>query len=197
MRKDFAAGFGATFEQSTNYSRKYLIYTFPNWYAKDNQRLLQRELERAFILVDMQTGFIRNIGPKKWKRMIAAQRQVLDYCSINEIPVIVLEFYGHGTTIPELSEKFKDLSNICVIDDKTDSDGFRGTCLDSVLKTKGAKETYYLGINESFCVKDTAQTALKLGYKIATANCLVANSREFSRGNESAWFKKNGIYLKA
>lgn len=48
-------------------------------------------------------------------------------------------------------------------------DAFRETTLDEMLKAEGITDIILMGYNQSFCVRDTAQTAYNLGYSLHTS----------------------------
>jgi nicotinamidase-related amidase len=146
------------------------------------------------LLIDMQPDFVEDLLPSKAEEIIAAQITVLRHCARSGIPVIVLEFITHGRTLPGLwaeAERVVGMQRVI----KERDDGFRGTPLSRMLADQKAKSLLLMGINASFCVFETARTAVQLGYRIVTASDLIADSRRDTWGGQSLWYKANGTLL--
>ncbi|MBU0667304.1 MAG: isochorismatase family protein, partial [Nanoarchaeota archaeon] len=144
----------------------------------------------AVLLIDMQKKFLKDISPKNLDIQIMEQKRVLKYCSEKNVPVIVVEYSGHGQTT-----KLLDLNNLLgkykpLI--KNFDDAFEIAELSERLDNFGVKELGLMGVNRGVCVLDTARSAIELGYKIHTAKTLIEDSNILSTKRDYEWYEKNG-----
>ena len=154
----------------------------------------------AVIIVDMQEFFLKNFAPTVRNELVNNQGKFIELCVKNKLPFIVLEYKCKGIdkveTIPRLLKKIKNVYKEIII--KENNSGFTKTGLDKTLKELGIEEIILLGINAHACIQDTAISALKRGYRVATSKGLISNSyrkdMQLSRRNE-AWFKKNTTFF--
>lgn len=153
-------------------------------------------ISTAVILVDMQEGFIRNLRYGECDRIIPNQLEILRHCCSVNIPVVVLEFFGFGPTIRTLKKEVKKNPNHRYIKKDYDS-GFYRTALHAHLQSLGVKHIFLMGINADYCVKDTAEDAIKKGYKIITCNEVISGQYHHSHDNSVPWFRANGRYVNA
>ena len=75
--------------------------------------------------------------------------------------------------------------------EKQYNDGFSGTDLKDTLEKMGAKRLLLMGINSDSCVRETADSALKFGFKIVTSKDVIASRNT----NGIFWYKRNGGVL--
>ena len=152
-------------------------------------------MNTAVILIDMQTDFIDEIEHKKRKEIIQGQIGVLQACSKNDIPVITLEYANHGGTIAILRRYIGRVPRTQTIIKKCD-DGFSNQQLKDELDKLDAKTLLLMGINANHCVKRTAESALKLGYRTVTAHNLIANgcACDGHCSNYQEWYTANGLF---
>ena len=149
----------------------------------------------AVILIDMQSGFIEDVEIIKRQEIIQGQIKILKECADKNIPVIVLEFRGQGKTIAILAHYLNMISVVKYIT-KSWNDEFYVTDLNKILQELGVKALILMGINAGYCVKATAESAIAHGYKIMTADDLIANSH-YHKHDYPEWFMKNGMFLKS
>lgn len=148
----------------------------------------------AVLLIDMQTGFYRDLLPEVRIRLIANQQRVLRQCAIHDVPVVVIELRGYAFTFGELLQSLWDIPRVVSIG-KSGADGFDGTDLDDVLQSFGARTLILMGIFASACVISTAKSAIARGYKLCICEGFIAD--ELRRGIEDsgrAWFTSHSYF---
>lgn len=148
------------------------------------------------LLIDMQDFFVQHIADKDAYEMIRRQVDVLDYCRRHDVPVFFLEFLGFKKTIEILSNKAAKLRKYKSVIKRSD-DGFEKTDLAAQLHAEGVRKVMLMGINASYCVKNTAAGAINNGFSIMTSRQLIADegscpTKEFEIS--IGWYKKNGQY---
>ncbi len=179
-------------------NRDYSLNTFPR--NREHQgragleTFLSAEEGRAFVLVDMQEKFLGEIEEQESIHMVLSQLKVLYYCSRFDLPVLVFEYEGDGTTIFPLNEAVTAVPRHRVLT-KVDDDGFVNPEATSVLQEWNVAEIYLMGINASFCVQETAVGGLKNGFKIVTADRLIADPKHYRVNKDRKWFEKHGKYF--
>lgn len=146
----------------------------------------------AVLLIDMQPFFLYFL--EKWRKyfLIENQAAVLRLCAAYDIPVAVLEFKGGGETISCLNEIAKRARRNSTFY-KCCDDGFKSPELNETLLQWSINILLLMGINAPYCVKETAASALRSGYRIATAGDLIGNM-EGDRTEYTSWYMRNGIY---
>lgn len=183
---------------------------YDNSSGSNLEEKLSPGLEFAVVLVDMQPRFLeRGFYPYELSEMISEQKKVLKAAEQNDIPVLVFEFSGYGETIPSLQDLIEKVPRHKTFEKKR-NDGFE--IYDSFsgfnpeffpsdwLGGQDVNALYFMGVNGSACVVETAGSANKIfGYKIATSNEVIATSNENSQsGNcnsESCNEAKDGLVL--
>lgn len=216
-----------TFFTSTAYST---IHHYP---AQQRTSQIEKVSSKklAVLLIDMHDSFLKEVAEEEKEKEIPYQLDVLDYCKDNNIPVIVLEYELYGETIRVLKKKvdslpvkeyitksyddgfFKLKPNIKPFQSygrptKLHDDDFLKTELEDKLRAYGVDSILLMGINASGCVLKTAESAVKLGFKIITSKDLIADpdwhvsgpllvTKEGKKGtsdNSAPWYKEHGIY---
>jgi len=181
------------------------MWPLSRWFNRDHSNANSRKSksllkghadteEVAVVLVDMQTKFVTQLRNREMSRIIPNQLKVIDFCSKRNIPVVVLEYSNCGDTVNKLKARLKKVRDVTVIEKHFD-DGFHKTNLNKVLKKRKIKTIIFMGINADCCVKDTASTAVSLGYKILTSNDLISGQPHHSTDNSAWWYEKNGLYF--
>ncbi|MCR4325330.1 MAG: cysteine hydrolase [Patescibacteria group bacterium] len=144
------------------------------------------------VLIDMQEYFTCKLLPKVRKRMVYAQRSVLITCADVNIPVVILEYAGCGSTIPALSTVLGRVARKVIVA-KVYDNGFRETRLQNVLQDLGVTSILIMGINAHMCVLRTAKSAVQKGYKVHTSELLIAQSRQEVIDHDCRqWYLENG-----
>ncbi|MEK6863527.1 MAG: isochorismatase family protein [Nanoarchaeota archaeon] len=150
------------------------------------------------LLIDMQDFFVQHIVNEDLNKMVAHQARVLNYCREYDIPVFVLEFYGCGNTIKILSDKIDVLQRKERITKRCD-DGFENTILAAQLHAEGVRNVMLMGINASYCVRDTAAGAVNNRFSVMTSRQLIADpcyniEKTLKFEKSIKWYEKRGLY---
>ncbi len=148
----------------------------------------------AVLLIDMQDRFVGKLKTNVRTKLIEAQLQVIRDCANRNIPVIILEYHGREKTISKLADDLDAIERKTVICKPCD-DGFKRTRLDETLRYIGARSLLLMGINAHACVLETAQSAVKKGYKVITSEDLIADAYHdeiLDEGRE--WYEANGCF---
>ena len=132
----------------------------------------------AVLLIDMQECFLSNREKENRELLVQSQLEVLTYCAETDIPVIVVEYELPlpEKTIDCLLDKIQSVPrNRSTI--KT-TDNAMLSSRPNVRRILRSFEVDYLvlmGVNACSCVKSTASTCLKRGYKIATSGDVISD----------------------
>lgn len=146
-------------------------------------------------------GFSGKIDSKEKRKIIRAQAEVIRVCASRDIPVVVLEYKGHGRTLDKLNKEIFCVKRVVRIIKRRD-DGFSRTSLHRRLRKLKVGSLLFMGVNASHCVLDTARSAQELGYQVVTASTLTTNAClccQYRRTQELdltfKWFTQNGYML--
>lgn len=159
----------------------------------NSENYLRKNDGLVVILIDMQQEFINEFKHGEEKRIIPKQISVIRQCARFGIPVVVLEYRNCGHTIAALADELKNVANVKTIV-KRQNDGFKNTALEYKLRDMNAKQLFFMGINSQYCVKETAESAIKLGFTVVTSNDVITGPND---DNDIDWYKKNGTVLPA
>lgn len=147
------------------------------------------------VLIDMQSGFVGGLRRGALPRILKSQIKVLGQCVEENIPTVVLEYRGHGKTIDELAAVLSQVPRTRTII-KSNDDGFENTTLHKTLRSWGSQNLLLMGINAEACVKETAQSALRLNYAIATSSKLIAGMSHHDKEDCIPWYSENGTLVR-
>lgn len=148
--------------------------------------------QKALFIIDMQKEFLNEHHPDEVAQMISAQIELIRECKKRNVPIIVIEYKGSGSTIPELQAELSGYRNLYFIV-KKNNNAFLGTALRSFLEELGVEEVILAGVNASYCVFETAQSAIKYGLRIITSEKLISDSPRNKRRDKSLWwYSRNG-----
>jgi isochorismate hydrolase len=151
----------------------------------------------AVLLIDMQDYYTRRLAEATREGIVAQQIQVIRTCAEKDVPLVILEYRSRGRTIPVLLDEIAKVPRAVMIT-KSHNNGFMGTRLDKVLRRFGAAEIAFMGINASSCVRDTADSAISLKYKIVTADNVIADEAGCEgRRKSRQWYETNGLFLES
>ncbi|MFA6476096.1 MAG: isochorismatase family cysteine hydrolase [Candidatus Paceibacterota bacterium] len=153
----------------------------------------------AVLLIDMQDGFVLDLFPEEKKRLVTKQKRILRECARLDIPIIVTEYFSFGETIEELRLEIAKVPRHWVVLKMKFNTGFYRTGLTHILKELGVDTLVLTGINASHCVADTAESAIKKGYRIVTGENLIADCSRLedqNMGKSRAWFSSIGTFYK-
>ncbi|MBI5066240.1 cysteine hydrolase [Candidatus Woesearchaeota archaeon] len=154
-------------------------------------------MKPAVLVVDMQEYFLSALLRGTRKILVSSQLQVLEYCVREGIQVIFLEHEYHERTTRELNAKSRQIKIFERIR-KPGNNGFVGTNLESVLDQFEADILCLMGVNASYCVKQTARSAIRKGFSILTSTDLIADARYYLPKNMSLdFYRKKGVLFDA
>jgi|SRR3989344_2650782 len=143
------------------------------------------------LLIDMQPGFVERVTVANCEILIQNQLRIIRLCVIRNVPLIVIEYQGHGETIPELLTAMQGVKRIMRVE-KWNDNAFSNPELLKHLQELEADTLLLTGINASYCVLDTAAAAVLHGYKILTADRLIENGSHQPSDKALDWYKANG-----
>lgn len=162
--------------------------------------MLEKKVEQAnkiygVAIVDMQPDYLSEFDFEKREALVFAQQTVLDICSEEDIPVLVIEMKCRKKTIPELRKKLKKLRYRH--SSKYSLNGFanRSEGAKYFLDQWGVTDLCFMGVYASVCVHSTAKGSLNHGFKPITAEQLIADPWEGDFNEVKTWFTDNGKYL--
>ena len=140
---------------------------------------------KALIIVDVQNDFLKDgalavpegeavINPilqlAKYFDFIIASRDFhpANHCSFTINGGIWPVHCVSGTYGAKINSEIDSMSHIIIskgyLASKDAYSAFDGTMLDDILKMRGVKEVYIVGLATDYCIKETAKDAKKLGY---------------------------------
>ncbi|MBN2052718.1 isochorismatase family protein [Candidatus Woesearchaeota archaeon] len=151
----------------------------------------------GFLLIDMQKQFLENIEHDELERIISGQGIILSYCAQHDLPVVLVEYEGEGSTIEPLKELSQKVHRKATVI-KSHDNGFRNTELSDILRRWGLSDVCLMGVNASGCVRATASHALK-NFRIATAGNLIADPNYWNATHpddekSKKWYFQHGVY---
>ena len=146
----------------------------------------------AGVLIDMQDYYLLGHTKSRREQIIESQLKVIDFLLERNYPVAVLEYTGEekGPTIPVLKERLGN--TLYEVFPKKDNDGFTNPDLLQKLREWEAKHLVVMGVNSSFCVRDTAASAKRNGFSVSTSYDLISDSQYFLHPEK--WYKRNCVY---
>lgn len=164
------------------------------WPLKDRKQI--RSGSVAVLIVDMQTEFLKDLARGARQILVSAQVQVIGECAERDIPVIVLEFDKryHGSTVAPIMNALRRVPRVFRLS-KDRNDGFTNKDLQTTLEELGIGKIILMGVNATFCVRETAQSAVRKGYQILTADDLIADGSHISAGKCAPWYEANGTFF--
>ena len=159
----------------------------------------------AVLLVDMQTGFLRNLPKREMRRIVGNQLIVLRRCNELLVPVVVMEsvcadacsyetFIDYGETESSLMIEARRNSR-CTLMTKESSDSFVETRLDDHLACLGAKSVFVMGIWTDHCIRLAVRSALASGYHVATSSDVISNMSAPGKRNNIGWSDNSNVAL--
>lgn len=128
----------------------------------------------AVIVIDMQERYLKDLPQRE--ALIDNQLEVLRCAEECHVPVVVVEYYGKGPTIPRLQEALARLSQKKLLRKiiKSDNNAFKGTSLAQTLEELGVQHLLLMGVRACSCVLETARNALSLGFNVIATKTLIA-----------------------
>ncbi|MEK6927940.1 MAG: cysteine hydrolase family protein [Nanoarchaeota archaeon] len=149
----------------------------------------------AFVLVDMQENEMNGFSPDRRSGLVKSQEKVLDFCAERNMHVYAFKFEGHGELVGELNPILARVPrrNILL---KRDSDCFSCCYFNPVLHRDGIRNLIIGGVNASYCVLVSADSAKSLGYNLGSAEDLMGDSDYVTSNLPSvhSWFRSNSMF---
>lgn len=162
------------------------------------------ELNSALIVIDMQNDFVRKDGAlsvpggeriippiKKLVREASKQNILIvftqDWHEENDIEFTRDKWPKHcvkGTEGAKIVEELDSLEIERKIIRACEYDKFKDSALESVLRGNGVKRVFFAGLATEYCVKNTALSALELGFEVLVIADAISPVNE-SEGNKA------------
>lgn len=150
----------------------------------------------AVLVIDMQEFFLKNLDPDIRTKLIDSQIDVLRYCALHNIPVVVLENQKEDSEIRTTVQELKDYIDLVprhLYIDKYKNNGFTNPTLKEILREWGSNNLYFMGVNATACIKATWRGARKsLGRY--TSSAVIADSKDKDQAQYIPWFDRTGNY---
>lgn len=154
----------------------------------------------AVLLIDMQKYFVAKLRPGSHRRMINQQVKVIEACIRFDIPLFIIEVSPErlGKTIAKLLRKVRRVPRSYFISKKHSSAFYNPTPdIEHLLQELEIKKLVVMGINADYCVKETAEDALKRGFEIISAADLISGQDHHSPDNSRDWYEANGTFAES
>lgn len=154
----------------------------------------------AVILVDMQEGFYKRggvTGTQGLNDLVQKDKELLEWATNNDIPVLVLEYEDYGQTDPKLMSVLEGYTYSVI--EKNRDGGFYGKSKNAVIKQLNdwkVDSIIIAGINGAYCVKSTAIGAIQNGFDVMTSSDIVGNINQNPPLYPNAtWFFGNNKFV--
>jgi|APSaa5957512622_1039677.scaffolds.fasta_scaffold39586_2 nicotinamidase-related amidase len=146
----------------------------------------------AGVVIDMQgESYLNGHDSGSVDKMVQSQISVLDYFASNNIPVVNFrnrfQLKDTGPVLPEILEvvgKNSKPKNLV----KESNSGFTNSLFEDHLSECNRDHLILMGVNAYACVKETAEDALKKGYRFSVSWDLVGNPKNISQYDSFSWF---------
>jgi len=165
-------------------------------HSKVVMKLQPINLERfGAVVVDMQPYFLEEISSSDKSKLFIYQKKILEICAKRDYPIISLEFSPdrYGKINEELKSIIKSAPRYNFLE-KDIVNGF--SKIEEQIEKWDIDELCFMGIYASYCVKETASSAISKGKRILTTRELIANriSKQEEFDACIPWFQKNGMH---
>jgi nicotinamidase-related amidase len=145
----------------------------------------------AVLIIDMQYVFV---DTQEKRDLIPNHIAVVKFCADKNIPVVMIELVGCGSTVRELKEEVNKLPKKNVFKlKKAYNSAFNATYLHEELQVKKIRTLVLMGVNAGYCIHATGISAINLGYEIITSSDLIAGYNGSSA--DPQWYMRNGVYV--
>ena len=142
------------------------------------------------LLIHMHWDFCQYLPTRRFRKLIAAQKGILNQCAQKGIPLVSLEYAGSGEVVEDLRRPIQKVQHRTRVIRNSD-DGFEGEdcALNNTLTEIGAKTLVMMGVNASGCVMCNASSAMGLGYKVETSRRLITDTFGDARSACYWWYR--------
>jgi len=144
------------------------------------------------LLMDMQKVFLKNINKEETEKVIENQLKIFEICKKRDISVIVLEYSDSGRETVSVLRRYLEGMKVKLLK-KDDQDGFTNPKLLKILRSWNAKNLVLMGALADYCVKDTAESAVKKDFEITASYDLMLSWSNFSKCKK--WFEAHGGFV--
>jgi len=136
-------------------------------------------MKPALLVIDIQHGiwddpeFPRD--SEKSEIQLASIGDILKYAIDRNLLIIILECKPKDKDYGDSLQIIKDLAQTPNIFTKSCGDAFEEINFDNYLREQSIDSLVLMGINASYCVKKTAESAIKKGYCVVTSPDLISD----------------------
>lgn len=132
---------------------------------------------QALVIIDMQEYYFTHNGnqdkgdnPKKLEALLRNQRQIIRAAKDKGIPILVVEYFHHSPTIPQIRDEIKDYPKHLVVQKSSvglfEYGNMGAEKARRQLAQWNADELIVMGANGRACVEVTINGALSMGYSV-------------------------------
>ncbi|MCD5381642.1 MAG: cysteine hydrolase [Candidatus Pacebacteria bacterium] len=143
----------------------------------------------AILLIDMQESFMSGHKEGAIDTIIKNQIRILKDCAEYDIPVFKIEWYDKGNTLKELQTELNEVPRVFSII-KYRNSAFASSALVKALNLLNTKHLVLVGVNTQYCIKDTAESALRRDIEIVTGIDLVSGKWKHDYQEGIDWCRK-------
>ncbi len=150
----------------------------------------------GFLLIDMQTQYLIRLNPMQIILLLDSQEELIKQCAAYDYPLFVVEYEDASRTNTSLRRHFDDVPRNYLYT-KFRDDAFTNPELPKKIDELSLEYLCVMGINASACVKETMESAIRLGKKIITTPQIIANNRYEQKYFKKTleWIEERGILL--
>lgn len=131
------------------------------------------------VVIDMQDEFLEGVAKQRLDNLIREQKRVMNYAQEKGYSIILVSLNEGGKVNSGLTQGLERYDGISSIS-KESTSAFNGTNLDFVLKQNRVNHLFLAGISACACVSDTAIDAKDKGYRVSTAQDVIADAGNLS-----------------
>ena len=165
---------------------------------QSNKILKSQHPHLAAILIDMQEAFTSELYEQDLNQIISSQLEVIKYGTKTNIPLITVEYLGESQTIKPLMDEIIKVPDAKIFIKKYNN-AFENDTLSKYLKNQNITELLIMGINAMSCVLQSALRARTNGFKVSTADTVIASGigweEIFNRSEVKETYLDNKIHF--
>ncbi|MGE4133028.1 MAG: cysteine hydrolase family protein [Bdellovibrionales bacterium] len=148
----------------------------------------------ALLVVDMQSRFLDNLYLEDKEDLLRKQKDLFDWASAHDLPVLVIQMGNSSPTIPEVLSRASEFRRWAVVqknnhgglDSQVDAESIQ------ILRAWGVTKLIPTGVYASVCVRATVANAFGANFSILGADDLVADPMHLQSGfySKKSWRKE-------
>ncbi|MGV8141111.1 MAG: isochorismatase family protein [Candidatus Woesearchaeota archaeon] len=166
-------------------------------YKGIDTRSISKHPGYTVMIIDMQELFFKHIHPYDEERLIASQKEVIEYCIESYIPVFRINYEKSGKTHPEVQKMLRNVPLIGVYSKKGEDAFNKHGRLSNILRNNGIDKIFMMGIYGTICLHKSAMSAREKKFNVSTAGTVIAenfdNRNKYDRRNMSILFEESDI----